>query len=110
MTKIFDKIVEEAQKQGLSISEVAKRSNISTQSLYMWNKNDENIKIKNVHNVANALNISPAYLLGWSNENKNQESIFELTEINNKNVTYKDQALSKQELRAFCAMLEELRS
>lgn len=75
-------------------------------SPYIWNKNDKNIKADNVYNVANALNVSPAYLLGWNLDTNNK---IELTALNSEDVTYKDVPLTSKELRAFCAMLEELR-
>lgn len=110
MSEIFNKISKEAKKRGLSIADVAKKSQITNASLYAWNKNDENIKAKNVYNVAKTLNVSPAYLLGWTPENTNSAQTTELTAIKNTDISYKDVPLTEKELRAFCAMIEELRN
>ena len=54
-------VAKEAKKKGWSVNEVAKRAGITSARLYRWN--DVNPMVKNIIDVADALNISPTELM-----------------------------------------------
>lgn len=66
---VLDRIKETAKKRGLPMYKVAEKAGVSRNNIYKWNKivpNAESIK-----KVANALNVTPGYLLDdESDDNK----------------------------------------
>ena len=57
------------KEKGMTIKTLSDITGISKNTLYAITKRDSvNVRADNVEKIASALNISPAYLLGWSNK------------------------------------------
>lgn len=89
---IFERTKETAQRQGLTVSMLEKRANLSENSLYTWKKSTP--KADNLQKVADVLHVSTDYLLGRTDE-MNYSSISE-----NKQIDLKD-ALDDEIMLAF---------
>lgn len=63
---IFERTKETAQRQGLTVSMLEKRANLSENSLYTWKKSTP--KADNLRKVADVLHVSTDYLLGRTDE------------------------------------------
>lgn len=63
---IFERTKETAQRQGLTVSMLEKRANLSENSLYTWKKSTP--KADNLKKVADVLHVSTDYLLGRTDE------------------------------------------
>lgn len=63
---IFERTKEAAQRQGLTVSMLEKRANLSENSLYTWKKSTP--KADNLRKVADVLHVSTDYLLGRTDE------------------------------------------
>ncbi|ORI40797.1 helix-turn-helix domain-containing protein [Leuconostoc mesenteroides] len=63
---IFERTKETAQRQGLTVSMLEKRANLSENSLYTWKKSTP--KADNLQKVADVLHVSTDYLLGRTDE------------------------------------------
>ena len=58
------------KQQGLSIDELAYRLGKNRTTIYRYENGDiENLPLGILDSLANALNTSPAYLMGWENSN-----------------------------------------
>ena len=54
------------KQQGLSIDELARRLNKNRTTIYRYENGDiENLPLGILDSLANALNTTPAYLMGW---------------------------------------------
>lgn len=67
MSTIGQRIKEKRIECGLQQIELAEKANISKQTLYKY-ENDiiTNIPSDKLENIANVLEVSPAYLMGWT--------------------------------------------
>ena len=73
---VGDRIKEQRELNGISQVELSEKIGVSKQTLYKYENNVvTNIPSDKVQAVANVLNISPSYLMGWednlSSENLN---------------------------------------
>lgn len=70
---VGDRIRKKRETIGMSQTEFAEKLNISKQTLYKYEKNIvTNIPSNKIEEIANILNVSESYLMGW--EQKNKES------------------------------------
>ena len=74
---IFERTKETAQRQGLTVSMLEKRANLSENSLYTWKKSTP--KADNLRKVADVLHVSTDYLLGRTDEMNPAQSNNELS-------------------------------
>ncbi|ORI39388.1 transcriptional regulator [Leuconostoc mesenteroides subsp. cremoris] len=74
---IFERTKETAQRQGLTVSMLEKRANLSENSLYTWKKSTP--KADNLRKVADILHVSTDYLLGRTDEMNPAQSNNELS-------------------------------
>lgn len=66
----FNEVVKE---KNVSQTELAKRSGITQSSISDWLKGKYLPKQDKVHALADALNVSPSYLMGWDDEENSEE-------------------------------------
>lgn len=78
---IGQKIKTIRQELNISQTDLAKKVNISKQTLYKY-ENDiiSNIPFEAIEKISNALNIKPAYLIGWDNESFQSNELYSLYE------------------------------
>lgn len=70
---IGDRIKKQRTLLGISQTELAEKVNISKQRLYKYETNIvTNIPSNKIEEIAKALNVSPAYLMGWDDEDYEQ--------------------------------------
>lgn len=63
---LLSRTKEMAKLRGLSLDELALKANLSSKSIYQWDRS--NPKSENLAKVANVLNVSTDYLLGLTDE------------------------------------------
>ena len=69
---IGNRIIHQREIKGMSQTELAKKVNISKQTLYKYEKNIiTNIPSDNIQKIAECLDVSPAYLMGWEDSLSN---------------------------------------
>lgn len=69
-TKIGRRIQQKRIEKGLSVDELAKRLNKNRATIYRYENGDiEKLPISILKNLADILDISPASLIGWEDEN-----------------------------------------
>lgn len=74
-----DRIRQRRLELGLTQLEVAKRIGLTTKAaVCKIEKQGNDVTLKNVERFAKALNCSPAYLMGWEEENENNTQIDKL--------------------------------
>lgn len=74
-----DRIRQRRLELGLTQLEVAKRIGLTTKAaVCKIEKQGNDVTLKNVERFAKALNCSPAYLMGWEEENENKTQIDKL--------------------------------
>lgn len=72
---VGDRIRKRREKLGISQTDLAKKVKIAKQTLYKYETNIiTNIPSNTVENIAEILNISPAYLMGWVEDNLTEEN------------------------------------
>lgn len=72
---VGDRIRKQREKLGISQTDLAKNVKISKQTLYKYETNIiTNVPSNTVQNIAEVLNISPAYLMGWVEDNLTEEN------------------------------------
>ena len=65
---VGDRIRKKREMIGMSQTELAEKLNISKQTLYKYEKNIiTNIPSNKIEEIANILNVSESYLMGWEN-------------------------------------------
>lgn len=65
---IGNRIKTERERQGISQTDMARRIKTSKQTLYKYENNIiTNIPSDKIEAIANVLNLSPGYLMGWEN-------------------------------------------
>lgn len=75
------------KQQGLSIDDLAYRLGKNRTTIYRYENGDiENLPLGILDSLANALNTTPAYLMGW--ENSNELNVQKYTEINTSEFKY----------------------
>ncbi len=68
--EIYERIKQRRKQLGLSAEEVAAKMGVSPATVYRYeNANIANMGIDKVVPIAKALNVSPAYLMGWEETN-----------------------------------------
>lgn len=72
---IFERVKKEADKQGLSLQDVASKAGFGINSIYGWKKKDPSIS--RVIKVAEVLGVSTDYLLGNDDTKKDGLSVDE---------------------------------
>lgn len=73
---VGDRIRKQREKLGISQTDLAKKVKIAKQTLYKYETNIiTNIPSNTVENIAEILNISPAYLMGWVEDNLTEENV-----------------------------------
>ncbi len=76
---VGERIRKKRESIGISQTEFAKKVGVSKQTLYKYETNIiTNIPSNTIENIANILNISPAILMGWENEETHIPQIDEL--------------------------------
>lgn len=69
---IGDRIKKRRKELGISVDEVAEKLNKNRATIYRYESDEiENMSINILEPLANALDTTPAYLMGWELENKN---------------------------------------
>ena len=53
---------------GMTVKELAGKAGVSPDAVTKWEGNRRNISCLRAEMLASALHVSPAYLVGWSNE------------------------------------------
>ena len=97
---VGDRIREARKNQGLSATELAAAVGVSRATIYRYENNEiEKFPLDALVPVAKALNVSPAWLMGWEDEESNQQSkvssivldddILDLIDFLHKNPDYK---------------------
>lgn len=71
---VGDRIRQKREMIGMSQTELAKKLNISKQTLYKYEKNIvTNVPSNKIEEISNILNVSESYLMGWD-KNLNEEN------------------------------------
>lgn len=80
-------IKEKRHEKGMTLEDVAKKMNISRQTLSRYENNIiTNIPADRIEQLAKVLNCTPAYLMGW----ENKPNTTALTRVKTSNVKFKD--------------------
>ena len=106
---IGDRIKIQRDKANLSQTELAKKINVSKQTLYKYESNIiTNIPSDKIEAIAHVLGVTPSYLMGWDDENASPEDSLDrydietLRQLNDDNAgkvnTYATNLLSVQRL------------
>lgn len=92
---IGQRIKQKRLEAGLSVEEMAKRLNKNRATIYRYESDEiENLPISILAPLADVLNTTPAYLMGWSEELEvHKNNITQLTKEHNRNF-YEKQLLS----------------
>lgn len=113
MTK-GERIREQREKFGLTPSELAAKIDVSKQNMYKY-ENDiiTNIPSDKIELIAKVLNISPAYIMGWTNtpRTENKPDDIELEEdliIYNRNGKVIKKKISKDKMDMLTSMLDAI--
>lgn len=61
-TKYYDRILQIAEAQKITMRELAKRANVGENTIYKWNKSSP--QVSSLQRVAKALNVSIFYIIG----------------------------------------------
>lgn len=97
------KIKERRNDLNMSYQELANKTGLSKSTLQRYETGSiKNMPIDKLEIIANALDISPAYLMGWEDEKKETKSTF-----NPNVITEKDEKKIKKDLKKF---MDELKS
>lgn len=72
---VGDRIRKQREKLGISQTDLASRLKIAKQTLYKYEMNlVTNIPSNTIERIAEILSISPAYLMGWVEDNLTEEN------------------------------------
>ena len=72
MTDIGNRIRERRQELNLSVEDVAKQLNKNRTTVYRYEKGDiENLPLETLKPLAEILDTTPAYLMGWEDKTEN---------------------------------------
>lgn len=67
--ELKDKILARRTELGLSLDQVADRVGVSKTTIMRWENGDiSNMRRDKINKLAQALQVSPAYLMGWTDE------------------------------------------
>lgn len=98
---VADRIRDKRNELGISQSELARRIGTKDRSTISQIENSgDNITMKNIIRIAEALNVTPHYLMGWDDEkkespNSNDESIKTMVEWGKKFSDYSPEQINK---------------
>ena len=63
------------EKQGMTLAELGKKIGKTEATVQRYESgNIKNLKNDTIENIAKALNVNPAYLMGWIDNNEQQEN------------------------------------
>lgn len=80
IVSIGNRIREQRKLLGFSQTELAKKVRISKQTLYKYEKNIiTNIPSDKIEEIAKILEVSEAYLMGWEEEEKVADNMYQLS-------------------------------
>lgn len=69
-----EKIKDLREKNGLTLQEIADKVGVSKPTVLRWENGEiKNLKKDKIKSLATALNTTPAYLMGWEQENDELE-------------------------------------
>lgn len=68
LLKMYLKIKEAREYRHYTVSDLAKLAHISERSINYYETGQKIPRINNVEKIAKALNVDPAWLVGWRNE------------------------------------------
>lgn len=113
MTK-GERIQEQRKKMGIAQSELAAKIDVSKQNMYKY-ENDivTNIPSDKIELIANVLNVSPAYIMGWTDnpQKENKPDDIELEEdliIYNRNGKVIRKKISKEKMDMLTSMIDAI--
>ena len=87
MTDIGQRIRDRRQELNLSVEDVAKQLNKNRTTVYRYEKGEiENLPLETLKPLAEILNTTPAYLMGW--EDKNDKDLEDPILLKNNFVAY----------------------
>lgn len=79
---VGDRIRKQRENLGISQTDLAKSVKIAKQTLYKYETNIiTNVPSNTVQSIAEVLNVSPAYLMGWVEDNLTEEIAALMPEI-----------------------------
>jgi len=81
MSTIGDRIREKRISAGMTVDDLAERIGRNRATIYRYEKNEVDMPISVVGELAIALNASPAYLMGWTEEKPITDTDDGLSEI-----------------------------
>jgi transcriptional regulator with XRE-family HTH domain len=71
---LSDRVRKRREELGMTLTEVADKMGVSTSTVMRYEtQNIENITAANLEKLAEALNITPGYLMGWDEKDELQE-------------------------------------
>lgn len=80
---VGDRIKQTRLEKGIGQTDLAVKCDISKQTLYKYETNIvTNIPLSKITNIANALNVSEAYLMGWEEAEQNANMDVALSNMN----------------------------
>lgn len=92
------------EKQGITLAELGRRIGKTEATVQRYESgNIKNLKNDTIENIANALNVNPAYLMGWYDEQPQQDTI--AAHFDKENLTEDE----KQEVQDFINYLKSKR-
>lgn len=98
---IGDRIIHQRKSLGISQTELAEKVNISKQTLYKYENNIiTNIPSNRIEHIGKVLNVSPSYLMGWDEKQKNSNENFQLSSLE-KTIIQKFRILNESERAMF---------
>ena len=113
MSKVSDRIKECREEHGLSVDELSRIIGKNRATVYRYEKDDiGDIPINVIHAMALALDVNPAYLMGWSEDKtpaRYQEPVTQLDDEHAKLIERYD-ALDQKRKDRLMAFLEFLES
>ena len=86
---VGDRIKQKRLEKGIGQTELADKCSISKQTLYKYETNIvTNIPLSKITDIANALNVSEAYLMGWEEAEQNANMDVALSNMSNRMKEY----------------------
>lgn len=64
---INERVKKRAKELGMTVEEVEQKSGLGKRTIYSWDKNSPSVD--KVKRVADLLDTTPAYIMGWEGEN-----------------------------------------
>ena len=89
--EIIDIIISEKEKKGFSLSELARRTDIAKSAMSRYLNKTRMFPLNRAQDFANALDISVDYLLGYNEEQMNEQLSNLITDLEEKLTQYREQ-------------------